>query len=132
MEPLTRRRFLALAAGSLASLPATLRGERAPFRHPDPRPGVDGSRVLDASGVPPHVAELYDQIRGIPEVADGIGCHCGCADIPGMYSLLSCYEGSGMASFCQICQGEGRMAYRLHREGHTLDEIRAAIDRRFG
>jgi hypothetical protein len=37
-----------------------------------------------------------------------------------------------MAAHCSICQGEGRLAYRLHKQGKTLDQIRAAIDAKFG
>ena len=103
-----------------------------PTGHPEPRPDVDGSAVLDGSAVPPHLSDLFDGIRRIPQVVDGIRCTCGCADLPGMYSLLSCYEGAGMAQYCTICQGEGRLALRLHGEGRTLDEIRAVVDRRFG
>jgi hypothetical protein len=116
-------------AGALLPLNA-IPGTR--FRHPEPRPDVDASRVLGSDRVPPHLSGLYDQIRQIPHVVDGIGCHCGCAEIPGMYSLLSCYEESGMAKYCEVCQGEGRLAVHLHRQGHTLGEIRAAVDRRFG
>jgi phosphoribosyl-dephospho-CoA transferase len=36
-----------------------------------------------------------------------------------------------MARMCLVCQGEAKMAARLHREGKTLDQIRAAIDARF-
>ena len=49
-----------------------------------------------------------------------------------MYSLLSCYEESGMAQHCHIGQEEGRLVTGLHRDGHTLGQIRAAVDRRFG
>ena len=66
------------------------------------------------------------------QVVDGIYCHCGCAELDGSYSLLSCYEGGGMAQACQVCQGEGRMVYELHKKGKKLDDIRAAIDRNFG
>lgn len=139
-RPMGRRGFLALMAGALVPLPnatgrtrlAGLLGAAAPLEHPDPRPGVDASRVLPADAVAPHVADLYDRVRAIPHVVDGIGCHCGCAEIGSMYSLLSCYEESGMAQYCEVCQGEGRLAHRLHEEGRTLDEIRTAIDRRFG
>jgi hypothetical protein len=99
-------------------------------RHPDPRPDVDGSKVLAKDAVMPHVARLFDDIRRIPHVADGVACRCGCGEIPGMRSLLSCYEGVGMAQFCQICEGDGRLVVRLAGEGKTLDEIRAEIDRR--
>jgi hypothetical protein len=49
-----------------------------------------------------------------------------------MYSLLSCYGPSGMAQYCETCSGEGRLAWELHSQGKSLDEIRAAVDRRFG
>jgi hypothetical protein len=135
-----RRRLLALGAGAaLASLagfartaaaaPALLSAAKT---HPDPRPGIDGSNVLAPERVAPHAAELFDQARGIPHILDGLRCACGCADLPDMRSLLSCYEGVGMAQYCDICSGEGRLAVRLHGEGSTLDEIRAAIDRRYG
>jgi hypothetical protein len=50
----------------------------------------------------------------------------------GKYSLLSCFEADGMAGHCEVCQNEGRLAYRLHKQGKTLKEIRAAIDAKFG
>ncbi len=125
----SRRTFLLTVAAAL--LPADVSAGRR-FHHPDPRPGVDASRVLATDQVAPHVRDLYDRVRAVPGVIDGIGCHCGCAELPGMYSLLSCYEGSGMAQYCDVCQGEARLATHLHDEGHSLAEIRAAIDRRFG
>jgi len=132
----SRRRALALLGGALgltlvqpARAAALVRGPRLP--HPDPRPGIDASVVLAPERVAPHARELYDHIREIPHVVDGIRCQCGCADLPGMYSLLSCYGESGMAQYCDICSGEGRLAWEPHQEGRTLDEIRAAIDRRF-
>lgn len=132
-----RRRFVGLlsrAALALAVVPAQALASTARFvfRHPEPRADVDGSKVLPSDQVLPHVAELFDGIREIPHIADGIGCHCGCSFLPEMRSLLSCYEGAGMAQGCQICEGEGRIAVRMAGEGATLDEIRAAIDARFG
>ena len=102
--------------------------------HPDPRPGITGDKVLTAEQLAgdTDMIELFGMIREIPEVADGIRCQCGCSDPPTFYSLLSCYEGEGMAKFCEICQGQGRLAYRLHKAGQTLDQIRAGIDARFG
>lgn len=133
-----RRGFLAalagtvtpLAIGSLPGRAATL-ARAVATGHPAPRPGIDASRVLSADEVDPELADLYDRIREIPQVVDGIRCYCGCAEVEGLYSLLSCYEASGMAQECHICQGEGRLVYRLHGEGRSLDEIRATIDRRF-
>ena len=102
--------------------------------HPTPRPGITASKVLqtDALKENPKAAPVFDMVRRIPEIADGIRCQCGCAELPEFYSLLSCYEADGMAQHCVICQGEGRLAYTMHEQGKTLDEIRAAIDDRFG
>jgi hypothetical protein len=76
--------------------------------------------------------ELFDGIRAIPHIADGIGCHCGCREFGDHYSLLTCYEGESMARSCPICQGEGRVTVRLAKAGKSLNEIRAAIDAQFG
>lgn len=134
----TRRRFfiliastvsaLAVDAHSLHSVGLTIR----PGGHPEPRPGIDGSNVLKGDRVPSRLAGLYDGVRRNPQVVDGIRCYCGCADLDGFYSLLTCYESSGMALHCDICQDEGELVVRLHEEGRTLSQIRAAIDRRFG
>jgi len=137
-----RRRFLLTATALVAALfpgarPAwTGRPRRLgdPHPHPDPRPGITAAKVLTAEQLAEwsHAAPAFDLVREIPEIVDGIRCQCGCADTPGFYSLLSCYESDGMARYCDICQGEGRLAHRLHKAGKTLDGIRAAIDARFG
>ena len=62
--------------------------------HPEPRPGIDGSSVLDPGTVREDLAGTFEGIRAIPHIADGIGCHCGCGAMPEMRSLLSCYEGA--------------------------------------
>ena len=127
---LTRRRLLALlplAFCNVAAWRITV--------HPTPRKGITAARVLKADqlkGVADDVVRVFDMVREIPQVVDGIYCHCGCAELDCSYSLLSCYEGEGMAQACQVCQGEGRMVYELHKKGRKLDEIRAAIDRNFG
>ena len=146
----TRRRFLAwlpgvagaltfasLSAGPVA--PATgwghePRRRRGRNEHPDPRPGIDGSKVLRADKLKDHPEAIpaFDKVREIPQIADGIRCHCGCAEVPGFYSLLSCYEGDGMAKHCKVCQGEGELAHELFKKGKKLKEIREAIDKEFG
>jgi hypothetical protein len=129
-----RRDFCALAG--FAFLPRSIRGARRAWLgpHPEPRPGITADKI-------PSVADLshksagraFDQVRQIPQVVDGIRCHCGCAENPDFYSLLSCYEGKdAMAQHCVICQGQGRLAFRLSKEGKSLDEIRAAIDEEYG
>lgn len=103
--------------------------------HPTPRQGITGARVATATMLDgdPVLTELFESIRAIPHVVDGIRCHCGCADLQSHYSLLSCYEGANaMARICPICQGEGRVAVRMTRAGRTLADIRIAIDAQYG
>jgi hypothetical protein len=101
-------------------------------KHPDPRPGIDASKVLTKDALhEKDAAEVFDQVRQIPEVIDGIRCHCGCAKQADRYSLLSCFEGDGMAQHCEICQGQARLAFRLHRLHRDLDQIRTSIDARY-
>lgn len=148
----TRRRFLAaLPVGAAAVFMRATSGEARVVpghdegchhahgpstgneEHPTPRADVDASDVIPKNKLGnPAVSSLYDQIREIPEIADGVFCYCGCHVMPGHYSLLSCYESGGAAQWCEICQGEGRLVYRRHKEGQSLDQIRRAIDARFG
>jgi hypothetical protein len=144
--PATRRQFLAALPLAAVAVLITLRPNRAvgvhtigspapaAARHPDPRPGIDARNVLTADQLAdaPHVIELYDNIREIPHIADGIHCYCGCAMLEGYRSLLTCYEQEGMSKYCEICQGQGRLAYSRWKEGQSLDQIRRATDARFG
>ena len=147
-SPLTRRAMLAAASRACAAtvvalafgdtaLPARL-AHAATVRdgkHPDPRPGIDASHILTDDKVREQGEDAlaaFAEARQIPQILDGIRCHCGCADEPGMRSLLSCYEDDGMAMHCHICQGQARLAFKLHQRGRTLDQIRAAVDARFG
>jgi len=101
--------------------------------HPDPRPGVTAERVLpptmalNAAGA----AEAYAAARSAPHVLDGVHCYCECARSFGHRSLLTCFE-SDHGSRCDICKGEAILAVQLASQGSTLDEVRRAIDQRFG
>ena len=139
-EP-TRRQFLSLlpiaCVGTMVSPRIALSGlpggADAWGKHPEPRPGIDASKVLKTDQLSNTVAgATYDLVREIPGVVDGIHCYCGCAELPGFYSLLSCYEEAGMAQFCEICQGEAKLAHSLHARGNSLAQIRTAIDALYG
>jgi hypothetical protein len=145
MPQLSRRAFIATGLGTCATLLASpaiarahshacARAGRARGPHPDPRPGITGAKVATKEQLAHEVAliPLFDSVRDMPEIADGIRCHCGCADLPGYRSLLSCYEGgNAMARECKTCQGQARLAARLKKSGKSLAEIRAAIDAKF-
>lgn len=100
--------------------------------HPEPRPGISARNVVRSSDLRdyPGAVPVFDMVRSIPQIADGIRCHCGCAELPTMYSLLSCFEGYGMAKRCQDCQAQAGVAYRAFMEGRSLADIRVEVDRR--
>lgn len=136
-----RRAFLAAAVGTMVVFvaePGQARSISAPpakqLAHPQPRAGIDASKVLTRAALheDPESIPVFDMVRTMPQVVDGIRCHCGCADLGGHYSLLSCFEGDGMARHCEVCRGQARLAFSLHERGKTLREIRKAIDEDFG
>lgn len=143
----SRRRFLTTLATLAAAAPLTgfarvadecaampgMRHVRGPHPHPTPRAGITGAKVLTKAQLEhnPDAAPIFEMVREIPQIADGIRCHCGCAELPEYRSLLSCYEGDGMAQHCEICQGQGKLAHSLFKQGKSLDDIRAAIDARW-
>ena len=106
-------------------------GQAAP--HPDPRPGVTADKVLPLSLVPgsPGALDAYEAARRVPQVLDGVYCHCNCSKSFGHRSLLTCFE-SDHGAHCDICIGEALLAAQLAAQGTSLDEIRRAIDARFG
>jgi hypothetical protein len=119
----------------IMTLPLLLWSSRMPASsgHPEPRPGITAANVVkrDELGNDANAIRVFDLVRQIPQIVDGIRCYCGCAEVPDFYSLLSCYEKDGMARYCEICQGEGEMVFLLHKKGQSLAEIRRAIDNKY-
>lgn len=139
--PESRRRFLHLLLGGFAVMAARPRrvladgalARRFAGPHPEPRPGITAAKVLKADQIDnPELRVIFDKVREIPQVVDGIRCNCGCADLEGFYSLLSCYEEKGMAQHCLICQGQAKLVHELHQKGWSLNGIRTAVDAKFG
>ena len=133
-DPMTRRAALRMLAASAASdfvLPPGSARAAGAAEHPDPRPGITSEKVLDDPDFRPKVAEVYRMAREAPEVFDGLHCYCECHKGQwGHRSLLTCFE-SRQPDGCHGCQTQARLAYRLHKEGKTLEEIRAAVDKEF-
>jgi hypothetical protein len=129
---LSRRRFLAALPLIALARPSQAMLVRTP-KHPTPRPGITAARVLpDSKLKDKSTAKVFAMVREIPQVVDGIRCNCGCAELEGFYSLLSCYEQDGMAQHCVVCQGQAKLAHKLHGEGWSLDGIRKAVDAEYG
>jgi uncharacterized protein with PCYCGC motif len=101
--------------------------------HPTPRPGITAAKVVPQSLVPrtPGASEAYAAARAAAATLDGVYCHCDCSKHAGHRSLLTCFE-SEHGAYCDICMGEAMMAAQMATRGTSLQEIRAAIDARFG
>ena len=135
---LSRRGMVRLAFAGFAALlipkPLLAKGRRRRRRaHPTPRPGYTADKVLKADklGGDKELIALFDGVRKIPHIVDGIGCTCGCAEQEGYYSLLTCYEtDDAMSKWCPVCIGLGQLVVRLHARGRNLDQIREAVDAR--
>jgi hypothetical protein len=123
-----------MAAASLVALGAILVvAAPAGARHPDPRSGVTGDRVLAAASFAGYdrIVRSYEAARAYPQVLDGLYCYCDCRHHFGHRSLLTCFESEHGAS-CDICLDEAWLAVQLYRQGRSLEEIRRAVDARFG
>jgi len=101
--------------------------------HPTPRPGITAAGVLPPSLVPngPGALEAYAAARRVPQVLDGLYCHCNCSRTFGHRSLLSCFQ-SDHGAQCDICMGEAMLADQLTAQGASLSAIRRAVDAQFG
>ncbi len=101
--------------------------------HPEPRPGVTAIGVLAPVAVPhtPSALEAYAVARSAPALLDGLYCHCHCRENARHRSLLTCFE-SEHGAYCDICMGEAMLAAQMVEQGSSLQEIRRAIDARFG
>lgn len=101
--------------------------------HPDPRPGVTAANLQppERYASDPRIAQVYAEVAEIAPVVDGIYCYCHCSQHSGHYSLLSCFE-SDHGAGCGTCLGQAHMAYQMTRQGASLEEIRTAVDQRFG
>jgi hypothetical protein len=124
-----------VAGVAAVALAVVLAGPRAvqAAAHPDPRPGITAERVLPPAMVPQGAGtlEAYEAARRVPQVLDGVYCHCNCSKSIGHRSLLTCFE-STHGSGCDICMGEAMLAAQLSGSGKSLAQIRTAIDAKFG
>jgi hypothetical protein len=131
----SRRLPWAITGVALAAIAAIFAVARPALgaRHPEPRPGITAAGVLAPATYAGYdqIVRAYEAARRVPQVLDGLYCHCQCKENFNHRSLLSCFQSEHGAS-CDICQGEARLAAEMHRQGKTLDEIRRAVDARFG
>jgi hypothetical protein len=100
--------------------------------HPEPRARITAELVVPSSrySSEPEIARVYGMAARIPNVLDGLYCHCDCSKHADHRSLLTCFE-SDHGSMCDICLGEAELAYNMTQQGKSLEDIRTAIDARF-
>jgi thiol-disulfide isomerase/thioredoxin len=110
----------------------------ADLEHPEPREGITSERVLTAEAIGEKlysrklVAASYEAAREYPVIFDGVACACSCGGKGGNHrSLLVCFE-TMQGSGCGACQEEAELVGKLAKEGKTLAEIRAEVDKKFG
>lgn len=97
--------------------------------HPTPREGLTAADVAPPSRYAdyPRIAQVYAMVAEIPEVIDGIYCHCDCSKHSDHRSLLTCFQDDHGAA-CDVCLTEAALAFRMVGEGRSLKEIRKAVD----
>ena len=141
-ERIDRAAFLKRAGGLFAlavvarapSLPAPVAVPHT--EHPEPRPGVNADHVLTESDLAPwakdkDVIAAYDAARRYPEIFDGLACACGCYGKHGEHrSLLACYE-SKQPTGCGGCREVATFVSAMAKDRKSLQEIRAAYDKKF-
>jgi len=97
--------------------------------HPEPRTGLTAQHVAahERYADDPRIAEVYEMAAQIPEVLDGLYCHCDCSRHSGHRSLLTCFQDDHGAA-CDVCLTEAALAWRMTRDGSALSEIRRQVD----
>lgn len=126
-------RYGVVALGVVVLLLGLATVRQANAHHPDPRDSVTAADVQASSryAAYPQIAAVYEQAAAIPEVLDGLYCHCDCSRHSGHRSLLTCFHDDHGAG-CDVCLGEAALAYSMSREGKSLREIRRAVDDLYG
>jgi len=123
---------LSVAAAFLVLAVASQQGS-ASSHHPSPRVVELAPDVVPAARYAelPRVAEVYSMAAAVPQVLDGMYCHCDCSKHSSHYSLLDCFS-TDHGARCDICMSEAALAYQMTADGADLDAIRAAIDQTYG
>jgi hypothetical protein len=86
--------------------------------------------ILDGRNFSGRIGEAYRAAAEVPDLLDQLYCYCECEKSVGHKSLKSCFVDLHGAN-CGICRKEALLAWRLHREGRSVLEIRNEVDRVF-
>ena len=122
-------KYIVAALATVVVLLGVVNTRSANAGHPTPRTGLTAADVESAERYDgyPRVKQVYEMAAQIPDVLDGIYCHCDCSKHSGHRSLLTCFQDDHGAA-CDVCLVEAALAYRMTSEGKSLKEIRKAVD----
>jgi hypothetical protein len=122
-------RYVVVALGITVLTLGLMATRSANAHHPPPRSGLTAADVAPAERYAgyPRIAEVYRMVAQIPDVIDGIYCHCDCSKHSDHRSLLTCFQDDHGAA-CDVCLTEASLAFRMVGEGRSLREIRKAVD----
>jgi hypothetical protein len=128
-QPTPVIRYVVVALGVVVLLLGLATTRQANAHHPQPRAGLTAADVdaPDKYAAYPRVREVYQMAAQIPDVLDGLYCHCDCSKHSNHRSLLTCFQDDHGAA-CDVCLTEAALAYRMIGEGRSLKDIRRAVD----
>lgn len=92
-------------------------------------PILSGKELTGPNFVHPWQKVVYRDAAKVPTVLYQLPCFCRCDRALGHQSLRSCFEGLHGAE-CSTCAKEGYYAYKMTREGKTVQEVREGIMRK--
>ena len=121
--------------GSIALTLAIVYSITKPPEHVEPVAPATGKLietrpVMSSAFYTGKVAEAYRIAAEIPKIIDSQFCYCYCKKNHQHKTLLTCFT-SEHGSKCETCMDEVLYAYQLYKRGKALDEIIAAIDKKF-
>ncbi|HEX6309337.1 MAG TPA: CYCXC family (seleno)protein [Longimicrobiales bacterium] len=122
-------RYTVVALGVVVVLLGLVSTRQANAGHPEPRTDLSNVTVAPAARYAqwPRIARVYEMAAEVPQVLDGLYCHCDCSKHSGHRSLLACFQDDHGAD-CDVCLHEATLAHGMTSEGRSLKEIRRAID----
>ena len=91
---------------------------------------IETRPVLSSAFFTGKVAQAYRIAAEIPKVLDSQFCYCYCKQEKKHKTLLTCFTNKH-GSKCETCINEVLYAYKMYKQGLTLDEIVIAIDKKF-